>query len=232
MPEQAHRDLLDKLSDIVPENCRIVITGDGEFDGCNWQQDILDFGWDYVLRTSKNVLIEEDYWDTFKPGHVPLESGQTLYFDHIKFTKKKFPTNLFMWHGKGHKNPIYLVTNLDYEPEIKRFYKKRFKIEPFFRDQKSKGFNIQKSGLRHPERLEKLLMASCLAYILAVMASAKALKSKFYSEIARKDGDFLSLFQIGYLFLLHLVDLRQWRAFSWQRDFIPENQFVYNCVPF
>lgn len=237
LPETAHRALLGELAQIVPENCRIVITGDGEFDSCNWQQDILDYGWDYVLRTSKNVWIEEQEWDSFKPAYVPLEAGQNLYFEGVNFTKKKFVTNFFIWHGKGQKDPIYLVTNLDYEPEIKQFYKKRFnpdsyREEPFFRDQKSKGFNIQKSGLMHPERLEKLLLATCLAYILAIMASAKALKSKFYSQIARKDGAFLSLFQIGYLFILLLVDLRQWRAFSWKYDMLPEMSIQQNCVPF
>jgi len=144
-------------------------------------------------------------------------------------------TNLLIWHGKGHPTPLFLVTNLEYPPLIKQLYKKRFKIELFFRDQKSKGFHIHKSGLSHPKRLNRLLIASCLAYILAVMAGTKAAKSSFYDEIARTDGDFLSIFQLGYRFLLLLVDLRQWRVFSWNRDFIPQLPTPFdneNCVPF
>jgi hypothetical protein len=115
-----------------------------------------------------------------------------IYFRIHRIHKRGFKTNLLIWHGKGHKSPLYLVTNLDFPPEIKQFYKKRFKIEPFFRDQKSKGFHIQKSGLRAPERLEKLLIASCLAYILSVMGGLKALKSKLYDEVARTDGNSFS----------------------------------------
>ncbi len=179
--------------------------------------------------------IEEQGGDSFKPGFVNIANGSEIFFEDIEFTKKKLETNLFIWHGKGHKEPLFLVTNLDYGEEIKRFYKKRFKIEPFFRDQKSSGFHIQKSGLRDPERLGRLLIVSCLAYILAVMGGVKACKSTFYSAIVRTDGEFLSIFQLGYRFILHLVDLRQWRAFSWCRDFPPDYPEPYeevNCVPF
>jgi len=144
-----------------------------------------------------------------------------------------------IWHRKKHEDPVYLVTNLDFTPEIQRFYKKRFKIEPFFRDQKSKGFYIQKSGLRDPERLQRLLIGTCLAYVVAIMASSKANKSKFYANISRTDGRFLSLFQLGYRFLLLLVDLRQWRTFSWKIDCKPDKPKynyqqtqILTCVPF
>lgn len=218
LSESAHRNLLQSLSELVPQSCRVVITGDGEFDGCDWQQDILNLNWDYVLRTGKNATITEENWDEVKAGNICIEQGTHLFFEEIEFTKKKQVTNLFIWHGKGHEKPLYLVTNLDYGKEIKSFYKKRFKIEPFFRDQKSKGFNIHKSGLSHPKRLERLLMATCLAYILCIMASTKAYKSVFYTEISTSDSKALSLFQLGYRFILHLVDVRQWRAFSWEHD--------------
>ena len=50
------------------------------------------------------------------------------------------------------------------------------------------------------------------------MAGIKALKSKLYPLAAREDGNFLSLFQLGLRFIEVLVDLRQWRAFSWSID--------------
>ena len=231
LSESAHRDLLANLSDLVPPNCRVVITGDGEFDGCDWQSDILSLGWDYVVRTGKKVYIREGEWDDFITGNVCVEKGKFLFFEQVGFTHKNLKTNLLIWHGKGFKNPLFLVTNLDYPKQIQQLYKKRFKIEPFFRDQKSKGFHIHKSGLRDPLRLEKLLIATCLAYVLAIMASTKAAKSKFYEEIARTDGEFISLFQLGYRFILFLVDIRQWRTFSWSRDFIPDEEHQFS-VPF
>jgi len=232
LPEKEHRSLLEKLKKLVPEGCRVVITGDGEFDGCGWQSDILEAGWDYVLRTGKGVQITEACGDKFKAGSVCLNEEETLFFESIGFTKKELEANLFIWHGKGHKDPLILVTNLDFEGEIKRFYKKRFKIEPFFRDLKSQGFHINRSGLQDAKRLKRLLIAACVAYIFCIMSSTKAYESKFYDKFARIDKKVLSLFQLGRRFILFLIDIRQWRAFSIKRDLAPESPFQYNRVPF
>lgn len=239
LPENHHQAILKDLSKIVPKDCKVTVVGDGEFDGCDWQSDILKLGWNYVLKTGKSQMIEEDDWDEFKLGNVQIERGTDLFFESIKYTSKKWVTNLLIWHGKEHKNPIYLLTNLDFKYDIKRLYKKRFLIEPFFRDQKSNGFHIQKSGLRDPKRLKRLLIATCLAYVLSIMAGTKATQSKFYNEIARTDGQFLSLFTLGYRYIEFLVDNRQWRAFSWKKDLYVEpdiiNIFLDDqliCVPF
>ncbi len=45
------------------------------------------------------------------------------------------------------------------------FYKRRFRIETFFSDQKSRGFHIHKGHLSDPIRTSRLLIAACLAYI-------------------------------------------------------------------
>ncbi|MEQ9440955.1 MAG: hypothetical protein RIG62_18055 [Cyclobacteriaceae bacterium] len=51
LPEQMHRLLLERLSEVIPAGCQVSIVGDGEYDGCDWQADIVSYGWDYVLRT-------------------------------------------------------------------------------------------------------------------------------------------------------------------------------------
>lgn len=235
LPEQAHIDLLEKLSELLPSDCRIILTGDGEFDGCDWQDRILERGYKYVVRTRKNAKITEEGWDTFQPGDVGLIEGEDLFFEGVEFTDKKQKCNLLIWHERKHKSPLYLLTNLDYPPRIKQLYKKRFKIEPFFRDQKSKGFNIQKSGMNNPKRLDNLLLVTCMAYVLAIMGAVKASKSKFYAEIARLDGEFLSLFQLGLRFIRFLVDIRQWRHFSVEKDIKPDKEIFDDqlfCVPF
>lgn len=219
LPQQAHRDLLVELKKLIPSGCEVTLLGDGEFDGCHWLEDIVGNGWNYVVRTGKNKEFEEEEGECFKAGKIGVGAENTFFIEAVKFTKKRFgPVNLLIWHDKKHKEPIILISNLEYVPDIKQLYKKRFKIEPFFRDQKSKGFNIQKSGLGNPERIAKLLIASCLAYVLCILGGLKALNSKFYDIIAEQNRKALSLFQLGLRFLRLLVDLRQWRTFSWEYD--------------
>jgi Transposase DDE domain len=86
------------------------------------------------------------------------------------------------------------------------YYKKRFHIETFFSDQKSRGFNIQKSHLTDPQRLSRLLIASCLAYIWIVYLGALCQKDGWQSIIHRRKRCDLSLFQLGLRLLEHFLN--------------------------
>lgn len=216
LPEQAHRDLLKRLVEIVPSGCEVSIVGDGEYDGCDWQTDIKALGWNYVLRTGVGRLIETEPGEEMKLGSMIPAQGQRFFMLYgVKFTQKKYgPVNVLIQHEKGYKEPIYLLSNLDFPLRISKLYKKRFKIETFFSDQKSRGFNIQRSKIGKPERLAKLLIATCLAYIFCIIAGVKCAKSKFYSRVHRSDRCDLSLFSLGKRFIEILVDMRKWTSFK------------------
>ena len=69
-------------------------------------------------------------------------------------------------------NPI--MNRLGTWSQTSIIHRKRFGIETLFGDLKSRGFNIHKSKLRHPERLEKLLIAVCLAFIFTILAGVRS----------------------------------------------------------
>ena len=70
--------------------------------------------------------------------------------------------------AKGYHEPLYLVSNMATAEEACRWYHKRFRIETFFSDQKSRGFHMHKSHISDPQRLSRLFIAACLAYIWVV----------------------------------------------------------------
>jgi hypothetical protein len=47
-----------------------------------------------------------------------------------------------------------------------RWYEKRFRIATFFSDQKSRGLRMHKSHISDVQRLSRLFIAACLAYML------------------------------------------------------------------
>jgi Transposase DDE domain len=55
LSEKVHLELLTQLHAILPENCRMVFIGDGEFDGIELQAALQTKGWQYVCRTAKNT---------------------------------------------------------------------------------------------------------------------------------------------------------------------------------
>ena len=69
---------------------------------------------------------------------------------------------------RGYRAPLFLVTNFELPDEAIYWYKKRFQIETFFSDEKSRGFYLHKSHLSDPERLSTLMIAACLAYLWIV----------------------------------------------------------------
>lgn len=98
---------------------------------------------------------------------------------------------------KDATRPIYLVSNLELADEACQWYRKRFHIETFFSDQKSRGFHIHKSHLSNPERLFRLLMAACLAYLWLVYLGTLAHVEGWVAIVHRTERCDLSLFQPG-----------------------------------
>ena len=85
-------------------------------------------------------------------------------------------------------------------------YAKRFRIETLFSDQKSRGFHIHKSHMSDPERLSRLLIAACLAYIWIVYLGILCLKEEWIEILHRRHRCDLSLFQLGLRLLDHFLN--------------------------
>jgi hypothetical protein len=81
----------------------------------------------------------------------------------------------------------------------------RFGIETFFSDQKSRGFNLDRSHISDPERLSRLLIATCLAYIWIIFLGIMA-KNGWVRIIYRTNRCDLSLFQLGLRLLDHFMN--------------------------
>jgi hypothetical protein len=119
----------------------------------------------------------------------------------IFYTERGLGPLLFVavWQA-GEKEPLCLVSNLEFLDEALLWYKKRFQIETFFSDQKSRGFHLGHSHLADPQRLERLLIACCLAYLWRVCLGATVLLKGWLPRIHRSARCDLSLFQIGLRF--------------------------------
>jgi hypothetical protein len=206
LPESLHLQLLSQLAAILPQNCQAIFLGDGEFDGIELQQALQTLGLRYVCRTAKNTqLFEDDLLFSFTDLHI--RPGEQISVPNVWFTQEGFgPVNVIAWWEQGYLDPIYLVTNFDLPDEACYWYKKRFQIETFFSDEKSRGFNIQRSHLFDPERLNTLLIAACLAYLWVIYLGLVALRKDWAKVIHRTDRCDWSLFRLGLALLDHFLN--------------------------
>lgn len=201
-PEQMHVDLMKQFHKVIPTEIppnQIVILGDGEFDGVELQQTCQAFKYKYVFRTAKNIWIYPEEGEAFQLKNIALdEHTECLFFEDVAFTQKKLPhVNVGYYHLKSYKNPLFLVSNLEDMAVIEQLYDKRFLIETFFSDVKSRGFNLQKSKLDEPLRVHRLLIALCLAYIFTIQQALQAFIRKCEEQVSFKDKNEASLFTIG-----------------------------------
>ena len=116
------------------------------------------------------------------------------------------PILLLCCWAKGYKDPLYLITNMASADEPCRLYAKRFRIETFFSDQKSRGFHLHKSHISKPQRLSRLLMAACLASIWIVYLGSVCEKDGWVRILHRGARCDVSLFQLGLRLLEHFLN--------------------------
>ncbi len=205
-PEETHIALVEQVAELVPEGTDVIFLGDGEFDGIALQQTVDDYGWQYVCRTAKDIVLTDE-GDKFNCQQLGLRPGEFSSIPDVAFTRAQYgPVHVIAWWDKEYKDPIFLVTNMELAEEACFWYRKRFRIETFFSDQKSRGFHLHKSHIDKPERLAILMIAACLAYIWMVYLGTFAKHTGWHKVIHRTDRCDLSLFQLGLALLEYFLN--------------------------
>lgn len=205
-PETAHTALLAQLQPHVPPSATVIFLGDGEFDGTTLQQTLAAYGWHYTCRTAVTTVI----WCGDTPVHfsaMDVQEDEIVAVPGVRVTGARYgPVMVLGVWEKGHAEPIYLVTNLHEVEAAVRYYQKRFRIETFFSDQKSRGFQLHKSHLSSPERLARLLLATALAYLWIIYLGAQARRAGSAAWLDHPNRADLSLFQLGLSLLAWCLD--------------------------
>jgi len=200
-----HLQLVSAIKGLIPAGADVVFLGDGEFDGTELQQELDEFGWKYACRTASNTILYDD--EEFSFQDLLLKPGMCLSIEDVSFTRQRYgPVLAVAWWRIDQKEPIYLVSNFDLKEEVCYWYQKRFKIETFFSDQKSRGFHLHKSHLSDPSRLARLMQAACLAYLWIVYIGLWSFGQELHKVVHRTDRCDLSLFQLGLRVLDYLLD--------------------------
>lgn len=205
-PAWRHIEVLEKVKPLIPEGVDVILLGDGEYDNTDmvkWVKCHTD--WSFVLRTSSHINVRQGCaWrrvDSFSKEH-----GSLVVAYHVDFTQTAaLPVNLVAWWGTDYEEPIYLITNLPNGSRACWFYKRRFLIETFFSDQKSRGFHIHQSHLSDPMRISRLLVAACLTYIWMICFGLFVIAHNKTGLIDRTDRVDKSLFRLGLDWLKHIL---------------------------
>ena len=205
-PTETHLTLLREVKARVPETATVIFLGDGEFDSPELQAEVEGYAWEYACRTAKNIQIGvAEKWMSL--ADLQVTRGQRVFRKGVWFTKAAYgPVMVIAWWGARYKEPIYLVSNMTSVQRACDWYRKRMHIETFFSDQKSRGFQLDRSHLSDPERVQRLMFAAGLAYLWVIDLGTVAHADAWLPVIHRRRRCDLSLFQVGLRLLDYLLN--------------------------
>ena len=132
---------------------RIHFFGDTEFRAVSLQRFCRCQGWHWQLGVKSDTLFHsgDGRWQPLRA--IPIEPGERRYLHGVTLTQSEAlaPVHLLVDWTQQTKTPRYVVSDQVTNNHSWRRGRKRFWIEPTFRDWKSYSFNLEESGITDPD---------------------------------------------------------------------------------
>jgi hypothetical protein len=159
------RELLTRVAAWLPAGTRVVLMGDRFYGTPDLIALCRALGWGWRLRLKQDLLVFEAGGETTLAAC--FARGEHL-LSGVGVTEKRVVTHVAMVHEPGHPEPWIIA--LSEAPTVHRAfdYGLRWGIEAMFSDFKTRGFGLEDSRIRHPDRLARLLLVMALALHWAV----------------------------------------------------------------
>ncbi len=165
-------NVLDETSIILKKADiqKVTLIADRGFADTDLMKYLNALGWTYLIRIKASFGIYSPQGDLLcKTGQVALKKNQSKHYHNVVLTKKKLGlVHVSLANVQGAKEPWFVVCNQPTTNASFTEYGERFDIEQVFKEDKSGGFDLEKSGLRNTNKLNRLMLILCLAMLLLV----------------------------------------------------------------
>lgn len=159
--EDVHMKLITIAQNLITDlKCRVVLLGDGEFDGAKLRKQCEMLGWEFVLRTSLDRKIDCGGEIAQMKDLGPQSNSEIAFVQNACQGH-----HAILWQDKNFESPIPLLTNMELGQMACAYYRKRFTIETLFKQMKSAGFQIHKSKLKGAYQVANLIIIVAFAFI-------------------------------------------------------------------
>lgn len=193
--------LLKRVQPYVPspQQVRVHFYGDCEFRAVPLQQACQDFGWHWQvgLKSDEYFQSSEGLWQPLRDLNV--QKGHRRYLHGVVLTQEHAfgLVNLIADWSSNQDSPRYWAVDQAAHGAAWRRGRKRYWIEPTFRDWKSYGFDLEKSKLDDADRLNVLLLGMALTTVWMIHIGDWLSHTGRRQELAPLDKADYSLFRLG-----------------------------------
>ncbi len=211
---ETQKDLLNRCKPLIPSDRRVVFHGDNEFGSVAVMEWLRGEQWDFILgQSAKHYCRESREAIPYQLCELPVTRTRSVYRSDVALTKAHWfgPVNVFaFYHPVFHRNRRkqdvrYYATSLPITPPPRRIGKRRWGVECFYKDLKSSGWHLPMSKIQQPERIQSLLISISLVYTWSTCIGRWLCKTSQRSRIDSKPRRHLSLFRIGWDWLVNNV---------------------------
>jgi hypothetical protein len=159
----AQQILLERVRDWLPAGVAVLLLADRFYPSV----DLFEWlhaqpNWHYRLRLKGNLTVDPGFGDLTTTGELAAGHAER-YLRDVRLFNHGVPTNLGILQEPGHPEPWIIALNDPPNRATVRDYGSRWGIEPMFSDFKSRGFQLEATQLRAPDRLDRLLVIMALA---------------------------------------------------------------------
>ena len=191
--------LLQEIQPHLPPAARIMFLGDAEFRAVGLQRYCRRQGWGWQVGVKSDTLFHRGDGDWRPLRSVTVKRGQRRYVHHITLTKKDaFPAvHLTADWTHDWDSPRYVVCHQPTNGRTWRRGRKRFWIEPTFRDWKSYGFDLETSQITDDQRLDRLLIGMAIATLWLIHLGHWIMHTGRASRLVANHRQDYSIFRLG-----------------------------------
>ena len=159
---EERKQLIDRFLSVFGVEKIAYITADREFRGKDWLQYLVDHQIPFCLRIPNNTKVENKYANRRLPVSrlFSLRQGEQM---SLNKRRSIWGIEVYLSCVLGHKGWVIIASNDQPKTAITR-YAVRWSIETLFGCLKSRGFDLERTHLRHAERLEKLFFVLALTF--------------------------------------------------------------------
>lgn len=192
--------LLNHVYQLVPSNCLVHLVGDAGFCSGDLLGWLRAREWDFVIRQPGKKYVRPQGGRWLRLKKIPLQEGETKVLGWVWITKTDpfGPVWLVLHWEKGEDNPWYLVSEQTSLRAILSAYRRRMWIEEMYGDMKGHGFDLEATHLQHAERIDRLMLAVCIAFVWLFNLGAWVVKNSHRHLIDVKSRRDKSYFRLGW----------------------------------
>lgn len=159
------KELLGVVAPWIPAGSAVCLMGDRFYGTADLIALCQTRGWDYRLRLKGTLTVRDHSGRTTTAARA---KSKDFYLEDVELTARRAKTNIGIIHDPGHAQAWIIAMSDKPGYRTTLAYSERWGIEPMFSDFKSRGFGIDNTQLRYPDRLARLILVMALALYSAV----------------------------------------------------------------